>query len=44
MEMTVRVDGETVYSTRHLVPSRPEAIAEKVEAAIEPKRDAPEGS
>jgi len=44
MEMTVRVDGEAVYSTRHLVPSSPEKIAEKVEAAIEAKGDAPEGS
>jgi hypothetical protein len=44
MEMTVEVDGEAVYSTRHLVPSRPETIAEKVQAAIEAQGDAPEGS
>ncbi len=40
MEMTVRVDGEAVYSTRHLVPARPEEIARGVREAIESKGNA----
>jgi hypothetical protein len=44
MEMTVRVDGEAVYSTRHLVPSRPETIAEKVAEAIESQQNPAENS